>query len=368
MINNKINQKEVKMQQHIDKLVEGKVLAIGQKAKNNPETLDYPAFCLGIANKDYPAMTPALWNQTYKALGLTNRNIRLFGDPANIVQILDAFKADSRYLGGDIGVGFKDKAPQLLDELDPLAREMQAVNVVVKLPDGRLKGYNTDGLGFAISLEQAMTHHKKLIAGGDGIAHAEIVKVPGSLKGKKIVILGAGGTSNAIAFSLAEKGAELVILNRTVAKAEILGKRLNQYFGREIAKFGGRDQVKPEVKDAAAIVSVIDDPSMPLDKYSALGTINLPETPENISANLAEAQQILASLPKGVIISDVMLRQEDTATIREAKKAGLSTLDGQPMVLYQAIEAFWLVNQSALKAKGITKEKIAQIMIKAAKS
>jgi shikimate dehydrogenase len=196
---NNENIKEEEKMRPVSQLLRKGLVAIGQRARENPKTIEKPNFCLGIANKDYPAMTPFLWNLVFKDLGFERRNIRLFGDPLNIKLILEAFKSDSRYIGGDVGVGFKDKAWQLVDELDPLAKAMQAINVIVKLADGRLKGYNTDGLGYAQSLEQKLKEQGK------------------ELPGQKVVILGAGGTGNAIAFALADAGAKLVILNRTVS-------------------------------------------------------------------------------------------------------------------------------------------------------
>ena len=339
--------KEEEKIMNIERLIKSGLLSIGERAQNNPKTLEMPNFNLGIANKDYPAMTPFLWNKAFEKLGFDRRNVRLFGDPANISQILQAFQRDRRYIGGDVGVGFKDKAWQLVDEIDPLAKMMQAINVIVKLPDGRLKGYNTDGLGYVASLKDKLLDQGK------------------DLPGQKIVILGAGGTGNAIAFALAEAGTKVVILNRTVEKAIDLAQRINSYFGKELAQAGGRDLVKQEVMAAAAVVSVLDDPKASLDKCCALGEINYPLTKTELEENLADAREVLASLPKNVIVSDVMLREGDTATIAEAKKYGLPTLDGRPMVLNQAIEAFWLVNQEGLKAKGISKEQVAEIMTKA---
>src|SRR4030043_17923 len=109
MINNLDKTKEVKEMIQVDQLIRQGVLQIGQKAKGNPERLDKPNFCLGIANKDYPAMTPFFWNEVFKQLGFERRNIRLFGDPEKIELIFQVFKADRRYIGGDVGVGFKDK-------------------------------------------------------------------------------------------------------------------------------------------------------------------------------------------------------------------------------------------------------------------
>jgi len=336
------------MKMDINNLINERIINFGQKARNNPQTTDFPSFCLGVANKDYPAMTPHLWNTVFEHLGLVTRNIRFFADPIHIQQILQAFKTDPHYIGGDVGVGFKDKAPLLIDELDPLARQMQAINLIVKTPDGNLRGYNTDGLGYAVSLE------------------AEFKKQGTDLRGKKVVLIGAGGTSNAIAFALADKKANLVILNRTVEKAKNLTERLNQYFGKIIANYGGLDQVRQQVMDADAIVSVIDDPKMSLDKISILGRIQLPLTEGMIQDNILETRKLMEKLPKNVIISDVMLRESDTATIALAKELKLPTLDGFPMVLNQAVEAFWLVNAQVLHEKQVSKEQIAQIMAKAA--
>jgi len=67
-------------------------------------------------------------------------------------------------------------------------------------------------------------------------------------------------------------------------------------------------------------------------------------------------------LKGGVLISDVALRQQETATLRLAREAGLQTQDGRPMVLEQGIEAFWLVNRPLLSKHGITKEQVSEVM------
>ncbi len=347
--------KEIKeeetMRQNIDNLLERKILILGKKAKSNPETINLPKFSLGVANEDYPAMTPHLWNSVYQALGLEIRNIRLYGDPANVGQILKAFKSDPRYMGGDIGVGFKDKAVPLLDELDSLAKEMQSINVIVKLPDGRLKGFNTDGLGYALSLEQKLQEKGQ------------------ELKDKKIVMLGAGGTGNSIAFALAQKGAQLVILNRTVLKAETLCRGINDCYelvGQKKVRFGGEDQIAQEVQDADVIINVSTKGATgELEKYNPLAPAQLPATPKNILDNQQQAEAIMKLVSKQAIISDVILASKATPLMALAQKSGFATLDGIPMVINQAIEAFWLVNSHLLSQKDITKAQVAQIMKKA---
>lgn len=323
------------------------ILAIGAKAKDNPDSLDLPSFALGIANKDYPARTPFLWNRVYAALGLETRNVRMFADPENAPEIFGAFRGDPRYIGGDVGVGYKDRVLGLLDDIDPLAQAMGAINVIRKI-NGKLKGYNTDGAGFAESIENIFLKRLE------------------SLRDKKIVLLGAGGTANAIAFALAAKGASVIILNRTVAKAADLADRVNRYFGRHLASSGGRDALSESAAWAHAIVSIIDDPHSDLDRFSVLAPIELPATPEHIAENLEAAGELLRQVHESTVIADVMLRDHDTATIAQAKHMGFETLDGSPMVLNQAIEAFSIVNEEALSALGADRETVAKIMKDAA--
>lgn len=327
----------------VHQLVEAGLATIGKKAKDNPNSLDFGQFAIGIANKDYAAQTPFLWNSVYESLGLPVRNIRMFGEPENAATIFQAFRDDPRCIGGDVGVGYKDRVLDLLDDIDPLAKVMGAINVMVKTNRG-LKGYNTDGRGFAESIEAVFRKRSE------------------SLKDKLIVLLGAGGTANAIAFALAEKGARIIILNRTVSKAEGLAGRVNGYFGHHVADFAGRDVLKEKLSGADAAVSIIDDPHSDLDKFSALAAIELPATAGNVAKNFAEAETLLKQLPKTIVIADVMLRADDTATVAQAKEMGFETLDGLPMVLNQAIEAFCLVNEKILAAAGANRETVAKVM------
>ena len=88
-----------------------------------------------------------------------------------------------------------------LDEIDPLAKQIGAVNTVVH-KNGKLIGYNTDGIGFVRALQSISSE---------------------PLQEKRILLLGAGGASRAIYFSLADAGVkEIDVANRTVDKAKEL--------------------------------------------------------------------------------------------------------------------------------------------------
>ncbi len=115
--------------------------------------------------------------------------------------------------GLNVTIPHKVDVIPFLDELDPLAERIGAVNTIVN-DDGVLKGYNTDATGFRQALLEREIEPK----------------------GKNVVILGAGGASRAISFILAERGANLVILNRLLELdwAEELARQISQVFEKEI--------------------------------------------------------------------------------------------------------------------------------------
>ncbi|MBI2674751.1 MAG: hypothetical protein HYX22_03395 [Candidatus Yanofskybacteria bacterium] len=331
-------------------LIRTRTLAYAREPKSNLENLDFPAYTIPLIEHDYPAKTPVMWNAAYQEFGIDAGNIMLVGDPKQCGHILDVLRKDTKYKGGGAGTGFKDEVIPFLDEVEPLAKEIGAVNFIMKTSEGKSKGFNTDGLGYAQSLEEAFKKRNE------------------KLVGKKVVVLGAGGAGNAIAFALAEKGMQVSILNRTKDKAVNLAERINKYFGEQRAYGGGRDEIKGKIFDADVIIAVIDDPKSPLESYAAFSDITLPPTEENIKKNIDEAASILKELPRGVIISDIMIRKNPTATLREARNAGFEILDGIPMVINQGVEAFWLLYGKELQARNITKEQVAEVMKRAASS
>ncbi len=298
--------------------------------------------------EDYPAKTAAMWNAAYAALGMPDRNMMLVADPKDLNQIMPALRADPRYQGGGVGIGFKEAVLPYLDDITPLARAMGAVNIIKKDGQGRLVGDNTDGAGYARSLEEALAKN--------GIA----------MKDAHILMLGAGGSGRAIAFALADKGARLTILNRTEAKAQELSDTLNRYFGRTAASGGSRKLLSSVIVGTDAIVSVIDDAVSPLDAYSTIGVMELPVTRESIERNRIDAEHLLGSLDRKVVISDIRIRKGPTAMLSQAKELGFRTLDGIPMVVNQGVDAFRWLYDAPLALRIVDQADIPRIMRTAA--
>jgi shikimate dehydrogenase len=338
--------------QKIEELVSENILQQAQQpADNGHHYYLAPHYTVTLIEDDYPARTPLMWNSVYRNLEMETVQNMFVAKTSDSIKILSAFKNDPKYLGGGFGVGFKDEAIAYLDQVDPIARKIGAVNIVVK-EEGKLVGYNTDGLGYAESLANVFAKH------GDHCLH------------KKVVILGSGGTGSAIAFALAQRQMKVVILNRTVAKAETLAKRINIHFNlndKDAVRYGAEDAIEAEVVDADVIINVSTKGSAgDMQDYMPLAPVVLPVTVENIEKNAVESQRIFNLIPKTAIISDVILRDDDTPFIANAKLLGFITLDGIPMVVNQGVEAMWLVHGKEFEEKGLSKIDIFNIMKRAA--
>jgi shikimate dehydrogenase len=225
---------------------------------------------------------------------------------------------------------------------------MGAVNIIKKNGQNRLIGDNTDGMGYARSLEDVLA----------------VLGRP--LKDARVLILGAGGSGRAIAFALADAGALLTILNRTEPKAHELAEALNAHFRSVVAVGGGRDLIPSALGEADAVVSVIDDAASPLDAYSTIGDMELPVTEESIRRNRETAEGLLKKARTSLVVSDIRIRKGPTAMLAQAQELGFPTLDGIPMVVNQGVAAFWWLYREQLFARGVAQTDVAQVMRTAA--
>lgn len=334
----------------VPELVRAGIAELAEQPKDNREQMKgLSRYTVSFIEHDYPARTPSMWNAAYRAFGMTDIAHMMYAASAgNIHDIVNALRSDPMYLGGGFGVGFKDEVVAYVDTVEPITRKIGAANIVVKDPDGRLTAYNTDGFGYVSGLETVLSGKP--------------------LSACKVVIIGAGGTANAIAFSLAKKGARVVILNRTVEKAEALAERVNHHFelfGDEACRAGNEERIHAEAMDADVIVNAsTKGASGKFEDYIALAPVKSGD--DSVIINHREAREIMRAIPKTTVISDVVLREKDTPLISLAKELGYPNMDGIPMVVYQGVEAFWLVHGKELSGKGISKESVFPVMKKAA--
>ncbi|MBR5535268.1 MAG: shikimate dehydrogenase [Clostridia bacterium] len=193
--------------------------------------------------------------------------------------------------GFNVTIPHKIKAFELCDEVDPFAEKMGACNTLVNT-NGVIKGYNTDGAGFIRSLEYK------------GI----------DVKGKAVVVIGAGGAAQGVAMALADAGTEKIgIINRTKEKAEKLAERINTYYPDLACCYEG---------DFKADIIV---------NTTSVG-MNSDETPTDN----------LDMLKKEAVVCDIVYCPRETAFLKMAREAGFKTVGGIGMLINQAVIAFEL--------------------------
>src|SRR3954470_4735483 len=111
------------------------------------------------------------------------------------------------FRGCNVTMPHKQSVIPLLDHIDPMAQRIGAINTIVVQPDGTLKGFNNDGVGFVQSISDAKPGWR-----------------PGS---DPILVLGAGGAARAVIVALIEQGArEIRVANRTPERAKRLAAEI----------------------------------------------------------------------------------------------------------------------------------------------
>lgn len=311
----------------LENLTQNGLWRIAKLPPANPHDFFAEELMVTLVNHDYPARTPLLWNSTFTQFKIPAKSLVLAPGLEDLTKeelawTLDVFREDSRFMAGGLGVGFKDDLIGLLDVLDESAADVGAANFVRKDEKGRLVGYNTDGNGFAQGLQENFSDLK-------------------DLSGKRILLLGSGGTANAIAFALSRAGAKLIIANRTEAKAVALAEKINDsqnLAGKQRVLSCGETDIKPHLGNLDLIINAsIKGAAGEWEDFSSLA-----DTSSDLADNLEKSRQRLNLLPKHCVVADIILRTGDTPLITQAKQAGLRTMDGLPMVLSQAALAFTL--------------------------
>ena len=109
---------------------------------------------IGDAPSRY-AKSPSIWNATFRALKMKAIYLSLDVEESRLPDLVHVLRTSDRVMGVNVTVPYKVKIMDYLDGLDDKARQIKAVNTVVRTADGKLVGYNTDGHGFFESLTTA---------------------------------------------------------------------------------------------------------------------------------------------------------------------------------------------------------------------
>lgn len=233
------------------------------------------------------SLSPVMHNTAFRTKGIKAVYGAFRVEAKELSKAIEGLRA-LNISGVSVTIPHKEEVINFLDEVDPIAREIGAVNTIINRA-GKLFGTNTDWLGVKGAFEER------------GI----------ELRGKRVTILGAGGSTRAIIFALKQCGVEeITIYNRTFERAKILAE-----------KFGVSARTWDEINEAEGEVI--------------------------IQATSVGLKEMKSPVEKGVlsrfkIAMDIVYVPLKTKFLQFAEEAGLVVIDGLRMLLHQGAEQFRL--------------------------
>jgi len=242
------------------------------------------------------SLSPAIHNAALRAMGL-DWHYALRDLPVEALPEAAAYLRAEDCIGANVTIPHKEAIINCLDELGESARNVHAVNTIVKR-NGRLIGENTDIVGFLQALRD----------------------VPFDPRGAHALILGAGGAARGVAFALGQAGAHrMTILNRTPSRAQALADDVVHHFPDLAIALN-------QTCDADLVVNTLP-PSVPFD----INTVKL-------------ARQ--------AVVFDLTYRPAETNFMRQADAIGVQAVNGLGMLVYQAAASLelWTSRQAPVKA------------------
>jgi len=236
-------------------------------------------------------------NAAFAAAGIDGEYVLAEVDEGDVPRAV----ADARgpgFLGLGVTAPYKPLVATLVDEVEPEAAAIGAVNNVVRTDDGRLVGFNTDAPGFRAAAEIAMGR---------------------PMDGARVVVVGAGGAAHAVVYACLTAGAATVtIANRTVDRAAAI-----------VARFAG-------VGTPHVDATMLDHPRLARALQFAHVAVNA-TTVGMIDPGLTFD---VAQLPDTATVFDCVYIPAETPLLAAARARGLRAANGSEMLIAQAALAF----------------------------
>lgn len=238
------------------------------------------------------SLSPPMHNAAFKALGMDDWEYDAMAIPPDIAQYGIKEPQRAGYIGINVTIPFKETVMEFVKP-DEKARAIGAINTIDFRED---VGTNTDVDGFIDDLK----------------AH----DIP--LKGERVVVLGAGGAARAAVYGLWQQGAEIIVVNRTLKRAEDMLMQLT---------------ISAGVQDV--LVKTIDEAS----EWGASLIVNC--TSVGMYPN-ADASPWIdgVSFPENATVYDMIYRPAKTKLMAQAEAAGGRAVGGLGMLVRQGAAAF----------------------------
>ncbi len=242
------------------------------------------------------SLSPIIHNAAFGSLKLDFAYLAFKVKPAEVGNAIAGMRA-LNIVGLNVTMPHKEAVIKHLDQIDENAKFLGAVNTIHN-SDGKLFGYNTDGIGALTALKENGANPK----------------------GKRVLLLGCGGAARAIAYTLAQETDELVILNRTVSEAKELASLLKKTFGKKVvADEILAHKIKEHLGDSDILINATSVGMKP-----------------NAAQSLVEPEWFKPNLT----VMDIVYNPIETKLAKDAKSAGAKTVSGLEMLIYQGAASF----------------------------
>ncbi|MFO1062926.1 MAG: shikimate dehydrogenase [Pirellulales bacterium] len=246
-----------------------------------------------VADPVAHSLSPLLHNTAFAADGLDYRYIP-FRIPADELGLFMAWCKENGIGGLSVTIPHKEAMLKMVDQAEAAVAGIGALNTVI-FRDGETLGYNTD---YRAAMD-AITMRLKA-ASGNETGDVDI------LKGRGVLILGAGGVSRAIAYGLRQRGALVAISSRTQERSEKLAREV----GARALPWDARYDIRPGVIINGTPIGMHPD---------------VDDTPYNKD-----------HLHPEMLVFDTVYNPEQTLLIKHAREVGCNVITGVDMFVRQA--------------------------------
>ncbi len=263
-----------------------------------------------LAHPAKHSLSPAMFGAAFKEAGV-EAEYRVFDIRENELQkFMEKTVKHDPVSGLSVSLPYKEGVMGFLDVVDEDAKRIGAVNTVVN-KGGYLYGHNTDHLGAVAALKAKC----------------------GSLKDKRVMVMGAGGAARAIIYGLLKAGAEVLIVNRNMNRAEELVAEFTEVFGPRLCACYFDD--KKNVGEADILIQA-----------TSIWMLE-PKLPE-AEVNFFVPDEFVS---KFEYVMDIVYQPLKTPLIEKAERLGKKVITGEKMLLHQAIEQYklWFEGNAPVK-------------------
>tara|TARA_B100000029_G_C17598768_1_gene965057 strand:+ start:222 stop:1055 length:834 start_codon:yes stop_codon:yes gene_type:complete len=243
------------------------------------------------------SLSPDMHNFWLKKLKINSKYILIKTPKKNLKKDIEKL-IKSKFIGVNLTIPLKEEALKYLNKKDKIVNIIGATNVLIFSEKGKITGKNTDVYGFKKSLQKIIRNKKTAI------------------------IIGSGGASRAVLYSLIQMGfKKIIIFNRTIKNSKKMVNEIYKKMNKKKVKFIFKDlkKINNYLKEADILINTTP---MGMKKFKKL----------NIDLNY---------LNKTAVVYDLIYNPLETALIRKAKELNIKNINGIKMLIYQAEKAFF---------------------------